>query len=239
MSKKNELQIRDVKDLKYEIPNSDNINTKKVVTEIQNAWKYCILDEMGFIWIIAEKLHSILRTTKSNAKYYIQQIDKKDKYNFNGSLYIRGSAVIYILDKRLQSTGEIITSNNLKYSWEIYSKIRDCPEAQLIRNQYSELIKTYKKKLKKDRIKKLKIKKDELTGEDLDIKTSEFAHIRSYSIYKDISTNIFNGLIVNKSTHKKITQKKVNDENELFNLCVEYNWNIKWYKGYINTFGEL
>jgi hypothetical protein len=33
-----------------------------------------------------------------------------------------------------------------------------------------------------------------------------------------------NGLIINKTTHEKITQLRINDENELLQLCELEGW---------------
>lgn len=79
--------------------------------------------------------------------------------------------------------------------------------------------------MKKIRIKKYKIDKDELTRETLR-SGNEFSHIRSCSMYKHLSDNMDNGLIVNKNTHKLITERGINDEEELRDLCMEQNWNL-------------
>lgn len=233
MNGKNELQILlTAKELDYENPNSDYVKTKKVVTEIKNAWKNsCILGDDGNIWVSNEKLHSILRTTKANAAYYVQQISKTNKQKIGDNIFIKGWEILRILDERLQNAGEIPKEKALKYSSDTYIAIRDCDKAKLIRAEYYETIKIYKNKLKKERIKKFKITKDELTGEKLKNKC-EFSHIRSYSIYKNLAINIYNGLIVNKSTHEIITLNTINDEDQLFNLCKEYNWNTNWYSDY-------
>ena len=73
---------------------------------------------------------------------------------------------------------------------------------------------------------------DELTGKNIDIRTCEFSHIRSVSMYQEYSDNIENGLIVNKETHDKITRKEINDEDELYDLCIDNGWNLQWYEKY-------
>ena len=82
------------------------------------------------------------------------------------------------------------------------------------------------------KIKKYNIKEDELTGKNIDIRTCEFSHIRSVSMYQEYSDNIENGLIVNKETHDKITRKEINDEDELYDLCIDNGWNLQWYEKY-------
>lgn len=241
MSKKNELQkFISAKELKYENPNSDYIDNKKVVQAIQNAWKNsCVLCNDGNIWVYTKNLHTILRTTKDIAKYYVQQVSKNNKQKIDDDTIVKGCEIIYILDERLQNAGEIQKEKYLKYSNDTYSSIRDCDKAKLIRAEYYEMMKTYKNKLKKERIKKFTITKDELTNENLNKKNSEFSHIRSFSIYKDLATNIYNGLIVNKDTHKIITENKINDEDELYDLCEKQKWNIDWYEKYKEMIDNL
>lgn len=66
--------------IQYISPSHDYIESKAVVNEIKNAWKdSCILDKTGNLWVKDSHLNSILRTSKSNAKYYVQQIRKEYK----------------------------------------------------------------------------------------------------------------------------------------------------------------
>ena len=46
-------------------------------------------------------------------------------------------------------------------------------------------------------------------------------------MYQEYSDNIENGLIVNKETHDKITRKEINDEDELYDLCIDNGWNLQ------------
>ena len=73
---------------------------------------------------------------------------------------------------------------------------------------------------------------DELTGKKLDYQRSEFSHIRSVAVYPDLQLEIENGLIVNKETHDIITKENVQNEDDLYSLCIKNNWNINWYDYY-------
>lgn len=70
----------------------------------------------------------------------------------------------------------------------------------------------------------------------LDIKNSDFSHIRSYSLYPLSADNIKNGLIVNKSTHKIITEENISDEDELYALCKKMGWTTNWYDKFKESF---
>jgi len=225
--------------IQYVSPNDEYINNKAVVSEIKNAWNdSCIVDKYGHIWINDTCLHSILRTTKDNVKYYIQQISKQNKWKDGQVTYIRGSEIIGYIDYRLQHAGEIAKEKNLRFSYDTYSAIRDSDTVRLLRAEYYESIKNCAKKLKKERIKQFRITHDELTNEVLNKRLSEFSHIRSCSIYPYLIDNIYNGHIVNESTHDIITRNSINDENELYELCEKLGWNTEWYSDYINYFNN-
>ena len=164
---------------------------------------------IGQVWFEAEKLHSILRTTKINAKFYIDRISDESKLYFNNEVYILGYEIIKIIDKFIQGEATGKRTIYLRFSEAIYKAIRDTPEAQVLRTKYQITLKEERKKLKNKRIKKYKIKKDELTDNALIKHRAEFSHIRSFAIFKDIADDIENGLIVNKSTHEIITKEEL------------------------------
>lgn len=221
--------------IQYISPNGEYIKNKKIVNEIKEAWdKSCAIDENGHIWLTDVYLHTIFRTSKDNAKYYVQQIEKEHKRKESDLTYIKGSEIIRVIDDRLQTAGVISKENNLRLSSEMYSAIRDSDTAKLLRYEYYENIKNYVKKLKQLRIMKFDLCLDELTGDLLDKKNSEFSHIRSCSIYPYLMDNICNGLVVNKNTHELITKLSINDENQLYDLCKEMKWHLGWYESYID-----
>jgi hypothetical protein len=76
------------------------------------------------------------------------------------------------------------------------------------------------------------IAQDELTQVPL-LPSSEFAHIRSCSIYPNLATSYWNGLIVNKDTHQIVTKNDINDERQLLELCQERGWNTRWHQRYL------
>lgn len=230
------------KDIQYISPKDDYIDNKSIITQIKNAWNNsCVLDKYGNIWISETDLHTILRTTKDNAKYYIQQISTQNRFkdSSNDIIYIRGCEIILLIDNRLQRAGAIRKENNLRLSYSFYESIRDSKTARLLRAEYYESIRSCIKNLKKSRIKQFGIKFDELTNMPLVERTCEFSHVRSCSIYPYHMDNIMNGHIVNKETHDIITANSINDENELYSLCDSLNWNISWYKKYVEHFGSL
>lgn len=206
---------------------------------IINAWsRGAKIDSVGRIWVEESEIHNILRTTKSNGNYISLKIDDKYKTEQGGVVYIQGSEVGHLLDDVIQSGGSISRRKYARFSEELYRIIRDSEKPELLRYEYLEAVKTTKKKLKSVRIKKLKIGNDELTNRPLQ-KNSEFSHIRIASIYIDLADKYWNGLIVNRDTHRIITMKKINDEDQLYDLCEEKGWNTEWFSTFCESLASL
>lgn len=224
-------------DMSIGIPIKPDGSDKGTCTQIKNAWiNFAHIDDKGVMWVDIERIHAILRTTKPIANYHLKDIEDKDKLRYGNKVYVKAYHIRNIIDKSIQIEKISRRKEYLKYSEEIYMAIRDCATAEIIRQKYSNIIEGDRKKLKASRIKKYKIKYDELTGDKIEKATAEFSHIRSYAIFREISTDIENGLIVNKQTHNVITAAGINDEVELYQLCTEKNWSIKWYEKYKNYF---
>ena len=235
---KNELiPYRQGKDLNYTEPVLENQITQKVKSELQRAWRDSILiDEKGWMWVKKNKLHSIIRTNKANAQFLVMRLSSEFKCNFNGELYIRGYKVLELLAKTIEENGAVKKGLNLEASKNFYDAINTCESVRLQRLEYDYTLNEARKKLKKKRRTKYKLTHDELTGEPLIIRSCEFSHIRSQSIYRELSDHIDNGLIVNKETHRLITERGINDENELLSFCKEQGWKTDWYDAYIHKF---
>ena len=230
---KNELMLPySVSNLNIVDPIVNEKAKSKVVKEISNAWKYTtVIDNKGLIWVRKDKLHSILRTRKNNIEYILMEILDKDKATFGGELYIRGCKILEIIAINIEENGVGTKGLYLEVSRMFYDAILLCDKAKVLRLEVDNELKSKRKKLKQMRIKKYNIKYDELTKEPLK-NGSDFSHIRSVAMYKYISDNIENGLIINKETHAIITARGINDEEELLDLCKEMNWDISWYDNF-------
>ena len=222
--------------MNYPIPDMDERIYKGVKTQLKNAWRDGVLvDEKGWIWVKKEKLHTILRTSVDNARYIAMKLPNEDKQYFNGEPYIRGFQVVAQLAKEIEENGVGKRGLALIASKEFYESIYMCDTVVRLRLEYDKDKAVARRTLKKKRKKTYNIKYDELTGEPL--KTNcEFSHIRSYAIYKQYADDIDNGLMVNKMTHRLITERGINDENQLLALCHEQGWKTDWYEPYINKF---
>ncbi|MGG5461322.1 hypothetical protein [Clostridium sp. B9] len=225
-------------DFEFEMPEKEEELAPKVYKEIENAWKgSSFLDDKGWVWIREDRLHSILRTTKGNAAYLLDRIYDKYKVNIGQYTYVRGFEIIKIIYKRIEESGVGKTEKYLSLSKNYYEAILNSDKAKVLRLEHSKLMSESRKSLKKKRRTRYKLDIDELTLEKLNYRTAEFSHIRSVAMYPEYSKDVENGLLVNKETHKIITAKNINDEEELFELCKEMDWSLAWYdifKEYFN-----
>lgn len=199
------------------------------ITNALNAEAY--LDEQGYLWLAKDKLHSILRTTKANANNIFDSFE--DVRSIENHWFVRAHEVMGLISKEIEEADTLKKGEYLSFSEQCLIAIRDSDRALVKRARFIEDWKEEKKKLKKNRIKQYGIEIDELTGEPLKKRSAEFSHIRSSSRYKALSLEIENGLIVNQSTHKKITENKICNEEELLFLCEEEGWDTSWYDDFI------
>jgi len=204
-----------------------------------NAWTNgALVDGTGKVWINEDYLSQIWRTDKATASYFVDGISSNDKGNFNGSTCINYSAVIYRLLEIIDSPISNQRRNYLRLSENIGQSVRDSDAAEVYRLRYNEYITGMKRELKNTRISQHGIQYDELTGAQLIRSTAEFHHIRRQSIYPSLISMIWNGLVINKSTHDLITGENITDEYDLRDLCDEMNWSTSWFDQYQMSLSE-
>jgi len=223
---------------KFPVPSSTHLSylDERTKVAITNAWEnFTVLDNYGRVWIVSEKVHVLLRTNRDNAKYIIGGVPDNDKYRDGNKLYIRGSTIYQILDYNIQNARSLQRENYIRFSELFYRAIRDCSRARELRAEFYEHLNRTIGYLKQRRINQLEVEHDELTGKELHLKSCEFSHIRSVSLFPELAGLIGNGLIINKSTHEKITQLRINDEKELLQLCELEGWSISWHDKYLVT----
>jgi len=198
-----------------------------------NAWSNgALVDGTGKVWINEEYLSQIWRTDKATASYFVDGISPSDKANFNGIICINYSAVIYRLLEIIDSPISNQRRDYLRLSESMGQSVRDSDAAEVYRLRYNEYITGIKKELKNTRIKQFAIVFDELTGLELIKNSAEFHHIRRQSIYPNLISMIWNGLVINKDTHDIITANNITDEYDLRELCYKMRWSTAWFNGY-------
>lgn len=181
------------------------------------------------MWVTTDSLHVILRTIPGNAKYMAASISEEHKITCDGRTYIRGFELMKLICKAIEECGSETKAEYLQFSEMIYVAIRDSEKAKYLRMVTEFQLKDARKRLKRNRMRIYKITTDELTGHKLIYRESDFSHIRSFSLFPQLGDNLYNGLVVNKSTHKIITAEHVTNEDDLFELCIKKGWKTNWY----------
>jgi hypothetical protein len=212
------------------ISNGLDLSTAK---SIYNSWmETAIIDNYGMVWLLPKRLSEILRTSKANASYITDKIERQYKSKGSEGTYLHYVEVNKQLSRIIMSAGSIKREKYAGFSESIGIAIRDSAKAKLQRAETYAAMSAAKKQLKQKRINWLAVKCDELTNIPL-LTTSQFSHIRSCAIYPQLTTCLWNGLVVNQPIHQIITDAYINDENELYDLCEKKGWSTKWYDDYI------
>ena len=209
---------------------------------IFNAWvAAAVIDERGAVWVRASKLHTILRTKKDKARYLLGSTNRRDKVQITQTrllgkkkvieTLVRSTKVCEWVNEFIQAPLALRTADYLRYSEAVYRKVRDCPEAKLLRTEFQQQIANARKSLKKQRQKRLRLKHDELTGEALS-KGANFAHIRAACMYFEIADKDWNGVVVNVETHLVLTQEGALDESDLLRICEKKKWQTGWHDAF-------
>lgn len=225
--------------LNVQLPEPPAEFNHSTAVSIYNAWmQTSMVDNHGMIWVLPTRLGEILRTSKSCANAIVANTRREHRRSSAEGTYLRYSEVNRILSDIIQSAGSLKRERYAGYSESIGRLIRDSEKAVLQRALSYEIARQSKKKLKSMRLQILAVLNDELTNKPL-IKTCEFSHIRSCAVYPQLSTTLWNGLIVNKTTHQLITDRQIYDEDRLLRLCREQNWNTKWYSAFKADLNQL
>jgi len=107
---------------------------KGTVTAIKNAWENSTsLDNTGQLWIDTDNLHTILRTSKGNARYIASSISEDSKISYKKKVFVRGYEIIKLLDKLIQESGPSTKNDYLRYSEKYYAALRDSDKGKLLR----------------------------------------------------------------------------------------------------------
>ena len=217
----------------------EEAKSQATVTRIMNAWQLSGLDSSGIIWVDQEKIHEILRTDKATARELVASIVYPHRRDVGDRTYLYGPKVLEKLSERVAQAGNSKTERYLEISAGFYHQLEFSEIGKNLRRDSWEAMAEARKGLKASRMKARSITADELTGEPLNKRFSEFSHIRSYKAYPLLGLDINNGLVVNQSTHKIITESSVVNENELFTLCREKGWQEEWYDEYVVWLREI
>ena len=207
------------------------------LTQLRKAYGEGGIDPIGYIWIPANRIHTILRTDRATAEYLIGRIRGAEKQYVNGNLYLFGPAVLKLISIEIGKARKGTKEKYLLVSEDLYREIERSDTARLQRADFREATEQARRQLKRERINHYRITRDELTNGELQ-SSAQFSHIRSFQACPEVSLMEQNGLIVNDSTHKVITSNNIIDEYQLLSLCRKEGWNTEWFEPYVNWLAE-
>lgn len=221
------------RDLRYRRPDAPRTSTPGVIAAIRRAWDdHALVDATGQVWVGNEVLHVILRTTRSRAMHFVRWVPARDRVQLEGRRYVRGWQVAQRIDRDLQACARLIRSEYLAFSERLYHGVRDDTEAKLLRVRHQESLRQLSRRLKAERIRELSLSHDELTGEQLEPRSSHFAHVLSRSVYPEYLDCVWNGLVVNPSTHEALTAADLVDDADLASFCARRGLSTAWHAAF-------
>ncbi|MBD2741570.1 hypothetical protein [Coleofasciculus sp. FACHB-1120] len=206
----------------------------RTLAEIENAWIKGIRINIndGKIWLDSERVHSVLRTDKASASKWVILLPDHFKVEIEKREYVNAVALAASLQHKMPLSRDDYHRAYREVSWEMLTALRRAPQVEKIYGLLRRDLDKALSKLKNKRIKDYKIVCDELTGETLR-KYAEFSHIRSKDIYPEYALFIWNGLVVNKTTHGIITANNITNEDDLLELCDQNGWDTSWHREFI------
>jgi len=228
-----EKEVKDIEINWSKIAQQYNLN-RRTLKQIINAWhNHAVVDNLGYIWLEMEGANRVLRIVRRKKTRYVIDhfVSEYDKRVINGKIYIRGTALGKMIDENVQGARTSKKRKYSKFSRDLYQMIVDHEVCENIRHYAHEVRSSELRKMKTKREKFLKGSKyegkDELTLKPLN-PDAHFSHIRSASLFPELALAVWNGLLVNQDTHDIITQKNIHDEKQLYSLCKERKWSVKW-----------
>jgi hypothetical protein len=231
----NIILYKSFNDLDIDFPEANKTLNPTTVTTINNAIEQgAIIDKNGILWVRTDKLYHVWRTDKPTARQIILDIPEgKFRRTFGGEEYIRSAEVMKWIFYRLESaTGT--KERYLKHTSYILQSVIEEPVIRVFRLEAALAWQSQKTLLRNARKKTYAINCDELTGTLLK-RGSEFSHIISAASDPELADQIWNGLVINRETHKFITEKEITNEDALLDLCAEERWSTSWYDDFSNS----
>jgi hypothetical protein len=230
-----EKEVKEIEINWSKIAQKYNLNSR-TLKQIINAWhNHAVVDNLGYIWLEIEGANCVLRIVKRKKTRYVIDnfVSEYDKRVINGKTYIRGTALGKMIDENVQGARTSKKRKYSKFSRDLYQVIVDHEVCENIRHYAHEVKTSELRKMKSKRVNFLVGSeyegKDELTLKPL-ASHAHFSHIRSASLFPELALAVWNGLLVNQDTHDIITRKNIQDEKQLYGLCKEKKWSIKWTK---------
>lgn len=223
----------------HDPPDPDDSLHKPTAKAIRNAWNRAasVSETTGRIWISVSELHTLLRTSKANARHILVSTDSRHRKETRNDKYISGSRFYEMINEQRINASNMKHEKYMEDSEKVYRSIRESSDMRLLRRKVAEEVEKALPKLKRRKKSEYNINKDELTGDNL--LNDEFHHIMSKSMYREIADQYWNGVVVNKNTHKKITKEGCVDDDDLLRLCRKKGWSMDWYDEFASNYNSF
>lgn len=164
----------------------------------------------GVAYVGSEAFPALFQLSKAKGEYvFDNQIPDKDKRSVGDRRYAHSSAVVGLLDKKVQEVRDAGKQALLQYSRDTLLSISDSSQAQDLRRKCDSFTDRELPKLRKQR----GGASDELTGEPLK-KGAAFHHVNPKEIHTDPEDvlNPSKGRNLNAENHKEVHRKRAFDE---------------------------
>ncbi len=239
---KNELRHRPVlkgRELTYERPANPVGADPKTLRAIRSAWdERAYVDGIGHIWVEVDRLHVVLRTSVNRARTFAAYVPVRDFVTVGGVRYVRAWHVFHRIDLDINQNATLRRSDYLEYSEKHYQGLRDDNQTKLLRAKHLEALNGLSRKLRKERVRRLDLSHDELTREPLARHGSHFAHILARSLHPEFTDCVWNGLVVNPSTHEQLTVHGAMNDVELLQFCAIHGYSTAWHPPFSEALAE-
>jgi len=217
------------KDLGYSRPDEPMGANPSTLRSIRMAWdERTRVDTAGQIWVEVSHLHIVLRTSISRARAFVARVPDRDFVTIEGVRHVRGWHVANRIALDIDQIAKLRRCDYLEFSEEHYEGIRGDPQTKVLRAKHLEALEGLSRKLKKERIRRLEITCDELTLEPL-ASRAHFAHVLARSLHPEFMDCVWNGVVVNPTTHDLLTLQGAMNDRDLLQLCATNGYSTEWH----------
>lgn len=150
-----------------------------------------------------------------------------------GDQYVRSCRVVGGIFRLREESGEPPRWRYLDLSAWFARAFGKSHQAKLRRIEAAQNRAPVLKKLNKERMRLYGISADELTGRPLKTTDAQFCHIVAQSLEPEISDCLWNGVIVDRELHVRLTLAGVVTHEHLLDFCEANAMSTVWYEPFM------
>ncbi|WHP63924.1 hypothetical protein [Vibrio harveyi] len=252
-----EIRYSTLDELKFNSKDLDNVKiadmilqqlNKGTLTRIKRSFESSVLiSSFGELLINVNKLDQLFRTGNSGAESVFvrkgigKSVSPSKMINVESNYYISVFDFESILSNRIDSSSFV---GGKKYQYLCYVKmlleyLKEHRVYRDVRNLYFSQVEEHRPRLKKERYNMLERKFCEFSGERIsNLSDYEFAHIQSVVTNPRNALNVYNGVLIHKDIHRKLTSNQVHDFEGMYEYCERFGFSLIWAEEYLEL-GEF